>query len=223
MINEGDNDQFRQRWTPAVMLVLVQLVGGAGLMVLAAWIRGEFGRVLIGSRFVLDPFISGLGGGLILTGLLTAGGVCYLAVIYSRTVRIGSGEALTVLVMRHSKTALAATGAGSGSGTQPTALPHYMAARITRDGFELWEGGSGPIYEIAWAEVASLVVKESDGVARKISLALEDLTGREMVAVTLLSPKNLMTFESNRERVARLVAVATSFRAGTAEIDEQHI
>lgn len=196
------------RWSWAVIVVLIQLAGGAGLISIAGYVRREFGRVLIGSTFVLDSFLAGLGIGLIITGLLCAGGFSYLALIYARTIRIATGVDPVLLVMRRSRDAIPQSGDGLIANQARVALPNYMTARFAATEFELWDGGQRPLCAIPWGEVESFEIVETRGLPRKLSFSLTLASTGEVFAVTPLSTRNQAMFETDRERMGYVLDVA---------------
>lgn len=196
--------QLSQRWGTAVLIAVFQLVAAAAVFAVAGFIREEFGRVVLGSRFVLEAFLGGIALGLLTTGLLCAAGAAYLGLLHSRPARVVAADGLVLLAMRASIGGVEGPAQASVKTRARAKLPHYMAATFTDKSFGVWDGGKEPFYSVSWRDVGSVDVREAGRFPRKFALSILDDHGVELVAVIPLSLSNPFAFCGDLELLSRV-------------------
>lgn len=195
-------------WVLIIGIVGLPIALGVFLIWLSQWLLETFGPVsytsdITGRTFIPDAFV--LGGGIffLVAGITFAACMAVYISSFVRSSRVIGLNDVVFPVVRNEKGAIKA-GEFRSSWMRSRSLPHFMTARLGPESFELWDGQSAPMWSVPWAEVQTATIIKAVGPPYGPLLTLTDPESKTVIAVSVVSGRNLVFWERNRATVTTL-------------------
>ena len=195
-------------WAVTVAMVASPTALGLFLIWLSQWFLETYGYVvyasdITGRVFIPDQAFRVAGITFLVTGIIFAGYMVVFISSFLRSSRAIGHNDVVFPVVRNGKGAIKA-GEFRSSWMRSRSLPHFMTARLGPESFELWDGQSAPMWSVPWAEVQTATIIKAVGPPYGPLLTLTDPESKTVIAVSVVSGRNLVFWERNRATVTTL-------------------
>jgi hypothetical protein len=195
-------------WAITVAMVGAPIVLGVFLIWLSQWFLETFGEIIYtsditGRVFIPDSSLRVLGITFLVSGIVFAGYMVKFISSFIRSSRLIGPNEIVFPVVRNGKGAIK-TGEFRSSWMRSRSLPHFMTARLGPDSFELWDGQSAPMWSVRWAEFETATIIKAVGPPFGPLLTLTGPESTTLIAVSVVSGRNLVLWERNRTTLATL-------------------